>query len=74
MANLNEQIKTLRSLATIRERCTAVHTLATQDKLHYFVYHPEKEADVVAYCVNIMKRDYPDFNKVSIRLDLRWQT
>lgn len=64
MANQNDRIKTLRSLPTIRERCSAVHALATQDKLQYFTYHPEKEADVVAYCVKIMKRDYPDFNKI----------
>jgi Protein of unknown function (DUF1688) len=63
--SLAAQIKRLRSLPTIRRRCTSVHELAVQNKLQYFTYHPEKEADVVEYCVKIMRRDYPDFSKAS---------
>lgn len=45
----------LRTLPAIRERCLALYDLATQDKLLYFDYHPEKEADVVDFCLDIIK-------------------
>lgn len=45
----------LRTLPAIRDRCSRVHELATQGKLLYFDYHPEKEADVAAFCLNIIK-------------------
>jgi hypothetical protein len=45
----------LRTLPAIRDRCSAVYALATQAKLLYFDYHPEKEADVVAFCLDIIK-------------------
>ena len=63
--DLRTQINYLRSLPAIRQRCSAVHALAHQEKLQYFIYHPEKEAGVVQYCVKIMRRDYPDFSKVN---------
>lgn len=56
--------KHLRSLPMIRFRCNLVHRLAQADKLQYFEYHPEREADVVEYCVKIMNRDYSDFSKI----------
>jgi hypothetical protein len=68
--SVKQRISTLRSLPTIRARCTLVHNLAQQGKLEYFDYHPEKEKDVVDFCLNIMKRDYPEsaggFNKVGV--------
>lgn len=45
----------LRTLPAIRERCSRVHELAKQGKLEYFEYHPEKEEDAAACCVEIMK-------------------
>ena len=45
----------LRTLPAIRERCGQVYELAKKGQLHYFDYHPEKEADVAAFCVEIMK-------------------
>ena len=45
----------LRTLPAIRERCSRVHALAVEGKLNYFDYHPEKEADAVAFCIEIMK-------------------
>lgn len=45
----------LRTLPSIRERCTEVHELAKQGKLEYFEYHPEREDDVAAFCVDLMK-------------------
>lgn len=45
----------LRTLPAIRERCGRVHVLAQQGKLEYFDYHPEKEADVAAFCIDIIK-------------------
>ncbi|KAJ3563947.1 hypothetical protein NP233_g8612 [Leucocoprinus birnbaumii] len=45
----------LRTLPAIRERCARVYELATQGKLQFFDYHPEKEAEVAAFCLNIIK-------------------
>ncbi|KAJ7216303.1 hypothetical protein GGX14DRAFT_441079 [Mycena pura] len=48
----------LRTLPSIRERCTRVFDLAKQGKLQYFNYHPDKEPDLTAFCVDIIKRDF----------------
>ena len=45
----------LRTLPAIRERCSRVHTLAKEGKLDFFDYHPEKEPEVAAFCVEIIK-------------------
>lgn len=45
----------LRTLPAIRERCGRVHALATQGKLEYFDYHPEKEGDVAAFCIDVIQ-------------------
>ncbi|KAF5374099.1 hypothetical protein D9615_008836 [Tricholomella constricta] len=45
----------LRTLPAIRENCTRVHDLAKQGKLEYFDYHPDKEVDVAAFCIDIIK-------------------
>ena len=45
----------LRTLPAIRERCSRVHTLAKEGKLDFFDYHPEKESEVAAFCVEIIK-------------------
>ena len=60
----------LRTLPAIRERCWRVHALAKECKRQYFTYHPEKEADVAAFCVDIMKvrinaLDADDFQRLS---------
>ncbi|KAI0752955.1 hypothetical protein C8Q80DRAFT_1149392 [Daedaleopsis nitida] len=62
----------LRTLPAIRERCGRVHALAKEGKLEYFEYHPEKEADAAAFCVNIMKRDFGT-NFASIPPHGRWR-
>lgn len=62
----------LRTLPAIRERCSRVFDLATQKKLQYFEYHPEKEADVASFCINIIKRDYGT-NFASIPPHGRWR-
>ena len=49
------QISYLRSLPSIRERCTRVHELAKQGRLEYFDYHPEKEDEVVKFCIGIIQ-------------------
>ncbi|KAI0726718.1 hypothetical protein C8Q72DRAFT_783034 [Fomitopsis betulina] len=62
----------LRTLPAIRERCGRVHALAKEGKLEYFTYHPEKEADAAAFCVDIIKRDFgTDF--ASIPPHGRWR-
>jgi hypothetical protein len=50
-----QTIEYLRTLLSIRERCGRVHDLAKQGKLQYFEYHPEKEEDVVNYCIRIIQ-------------------
>ena len=52
---LEQKAAYLRTLPAIRERCSRVFELAKQGKLEYFDYHPEKEADVTKFCVDIMK-------------------
>ncbi|KAJ6617093.1 hypothetical protein B0H10DRAFT_2034694 [Mycena sp. CBHHK59/15] len=55
----------LRTLPAIRERCTRVFDLAKAGQLQYFDYHPEKEQEVTAFCVDIIKRDFgTDFTKI----------
>ncbi|KAH8102282.1 DUF1688-domain-containing protein [Cristinia sonorae] len=62
----------LRTLPAIRERCGKVHDLAKQGKLEYFEYHPEREAEVAAFCLDIIKRDFEsDF--ASIPPHGRWR-
>jgi hypothetical protein len=52
---LEQKAAYLRTLPAIRERCQRVFELAKEGKLEFFDYHPEKEEDVVAFCVEIMK-------------------
>ncbi|KAG8801578.1 hypothetical protein FRC17_006609 [Serendipita sp. 399] len=61
---LEGHLQRLRSLPTIRQRCTLVHELAQQGRLEYFEYHPEAEASVVDFCAEIMKRDYSNFAEI----------
>jgi Protein of unknown function (DUF1688) len=49
-----EKAAYLRTLPAIRERCSRVYELAKDGKLQYFDYHPEKEADAVSLCIDIM--------------------
>ncbi|KAL9709391.1 hypothetical protein Ac2012v2_007748 [Leucoagaricus gongylophorus] len=62
----------LRTLPAIRERCLRVHDLATQGKLQFFDYHPESEAEVAAFCSNIIKRDY-NSDPAKIQPHGRWR-
>ncbi|KAJ7792467.1 hypothetical protein B0H14DRAFT_2930869 [Mycena olivaceomarginata] len=48
----------LRTLPAIRERCTRVLDLATQNKLQYFEYRPENEHAVTDFCVQIIHKTY----------------
>ena len=45
----------LRTLPAIRERCGRVYDLAKKGQLQYFDYHPERESDVTAFCIEIIK-------------------
>lgn len=51
----SQKIAYLRTLPSIRERCSRVHALAQLGKLEYFDYFPDKEADVVDFCAEIMQ-------------------
>ena len=50
-----DPVEYLRSLPSIRARCTQVHDLATKGKLLYFDYHPEKEDEVVEFCKRVIE-------------------
>lgn len=52
---LEQKAEYLRTLPAIRERCGRVYDLAKEGKLEFFDYHADKEADVVAFCIDIMK-------------------
>ncbi|KAI0316040.1 DUF1688-domain-containing protein [Amylostereum chailletii] len=67
-----QKIEYLRTLPAIRERCGRVHQLATEGKLHYFDYHPDKEANAVEYCAKIIDRKY-GANISSIPPHGRWR-
>ncbi|KAG9042469.1 hypothetical protein FS837_010827 [Tulasnella sp. UAMH 9824] len=54
-SSATNQIKYLRSLPAIRERCTRVHNLAQRGQLEYFDYHPEKESEVIDFCSQIIQ-------------------
>jgi hypothetical protein len=44
----------LKSLPAIRHQALNVFSLAKQGKLQYFDYHPEREQDVVNFCVELI--------------------
>jgi len=52
---LEQKAEYLRTLPAIRQRCEQVYQLGKEGKLEFFDYHPEKEADVAAFCIDLMK-------------------
>ncbi|KAI5121604.1 hypothetical protein M0805_009475 [Coniferiporia weirii] len=71
-SSVSQKIAHLRTPTAIRERCGRVHALARLDKLEYFEYHPEKEADAVEFCTKIIQRDF-GANTDSIPPHGRWR-
>ncbi|KAG9082062.1 hypothetical protein FRC06_005261, partial [Ceratobasidium sp. 370] len=57
-SSVQNTVAYLRTLPSIRERCSRVHALAQEGKLEYFDYHPEKEGEVVKFCAGIIARDF----------------
>lgn len=45
----------LKTLPSIRERCSRVYELGKQARLQYFDYVPEKEEQVVRFCLDIIR-------------------
>ncbi|KAF5379000.1 hypothetical protein D9757_009101 [Collybiopsis confluens] len=63
--SLESKASYLRTLPSIRERCSRVFELAKQGTLEYFDYHPDKEIDVTDFCLGIIKRDFgSDYHKI----------
>ncbi|KAJ4467661.1 DUF1688-domain-containing protein [Lentinula edodes] len=63
--SLQSKAAYLRTLPSIRERCTRVFELAQQGKLEYFDYHEGKEKEVVEYCGSIIARDFgTDYSRI----------
>lgn len=52
---LEQKAAYLRTLPAVRERCSKVFELAKQDRLQYFSYHPDKEAELTEFCLGIIK-------------------
>lgn len=52
---LEQKAAYLRTLPAVRQRCSLVFDLATQGKLQYFDYHPEKVVDAASFCIGLMK-------------------
>jgi Protein of unknown function (DUF1688) len=50
-----QRVAYLQTLPAIRERCGRVYQLAELGKLEHFDYHPEKESDVVDFCIEIIQ-------------------
>jgi len=59
----------LRTLPAIRERCSRVFDLATQKKLQYFDYHPENEAKIASYCINIITVGFTSYCNITQRVE-----
>lgn len=55
ISSVEATVAYLRTLPSIRERCSRVHALAQEGKLEYFDYHPKKEEDVVKFCAGIIE-------------------
>ncbi|KAI5995730.1 hypothetical protein EDC04DRAFT_2585846 [Pisolithus marmoratus] len=62
----------LRTLPSIRERCSRVHDLAKQGKLQYFDYRPDKEDAVIEFCAGVIERDFGN-NFSAIPSHGRWR-
>ncbi len=50
----------LQSPQAIRDRARALCTLAEQDQLQHFRYHPEAMPATAAYVLDVMRQQYPD--------------
>ncbi|PWZ00558.1 DUF1688-domain-containing protein [Testicularia cyperi] len=66
------EVAYLRTLPSIRERCSKIFAAAEDGKLTYFTYDPTKEAEVAEYCGKIITRDFGD-NFASIPPHGRWR-
>ncbi|KAH7108409.1 DUF1688-domain-containing protein [Auriculariales sp. MPI-PUGE-AT-0066] len=62
----------LRTLPAIRERCQRVFELGKEGSLQHFTYHPDRESDVVKFCIGIIQRDFGT-NYSSIPPHGRWR-
>ncbi len=50
----------LQSPQAVRDRTRALFTLAEQDQLHHFRYHPEALPTAAAYVLDVMQQQYPE--------------
>jgi hypothetical protein len=49
----------LQSVGAVRDRTHALFTLAQQDQLHHFRYHPEALPATAAYVLDVIRQQYP---------------
>jgi hypothetical protein len=66
VSSVESTIAYLRSLPSIRERCSRVYDLAKEGKLEYFDYHPEKEEEVVKFCAKIIEVGVPLYQNIRL--------
>ncbi len=60
----------LQSPQAIRDRTRALFSLAEQDQLQHFRYHPEAMPATASYVLDVMRQQYPDGN---IPFHSRWR-
>ncbi|PYH43693.1 URC4/urg3 family protein [Aspergillus saccharolyticus JOP 1030-1] len=70
---MEDSIQYLLSLEAVRDRARVVLSLAEQDKLHHYDYHPDRLDATVDYVVNIIKRDFGPDRYNQIPPHGRWQ-
>ena len=57
----------LRSLPSVRDRCSKVFEVAKSGNLEFFDYHPEHEETVAKFCVEIIQvRDFPTLQHLAL--------
>ena len=54
----SDEVAYLRSLKSVRERCSAVFALAEQNKLDYWDVDLSRESEVVEFCASLISRDF----------------
>ncbi|PZV08696.1 MAG: DUF1688 domain-containing protein [Leptolyngbya sp.] len=60
VSGAHPRVSYLQSSQAIRDRTRALFTLAEQDRLQHFRYHPEALTATAAYVLDVMRQQYPD--------------
>lgn len=55
---MSDEVSYLRSLKSVRERCSAVFALAEANKLEFWDLDLSKESEIVDFCAGLITRDF----------------